>query len=187
MFTALHDGTERPPMGLVQVTDAAVVILSRLRPLFLVATLGVVGVVWRVTYVHPLDWSYYGYGPPRQLMNWVRDKSAPDAVFFVRDLYYSFLTRVYGGRASFVDTCMPFNESYFLEYFGRMEVYSAAVDFGPQDYREAATEHGFTYLLLRRDEAGALADWTPTFESADWVVFGLTGKQQPAAQAASRP
>jgi hypothetical protein len=172
---------------LVQVSDAAVGILARLRPLFLIAMLGVVGVVWRVTYVHPLDWSYYGYEPPRLLMNWVRDTSAPDAVFFVRDLYYSFLTRVYGGRASFADPCMPFNEAHFPEYFGRMKVYAEADEFGPQDYRAAAAVHGFTHLLIRRDEAGALAGWTPAFESADWVVLGLTGKHDPGVQKVSRP
>lgn len=157
------------------VSDRLVEWICQLRLLLLLVALIGAGGIWHVTQEHPLDRTYYeGEESAREVVEWIQESTSKNAVFFVRDLYYSFFIRVYGERASFVDTAMPFNETYFAEYFSRLKLYDTSVNFGPKEYLEAAQKYGLTHLLIRNTGANDFTNQVPDYKSRDWAIYSLS-------------
>jgi hypothetical protein len=155
--------------------DQLVESTCRLRLLLVLVALLGAGGIWHVTQEHPLDRTYYeGEESAREVVEWIQESTSKNAVFFVRDLYYSFFIRVYGERASFVDTAMPFNETYFAEYFSRLKLYDTSVKFGPKEYLEAAQKYGLTHLLIRNTGANDFTNRVPDYKSRDWAIYSLS-------------
>ena len=138
-------------------------------PLIILSTL----YIWKITIVDPLDWKYYKVSPPKSMFRWIKLNTPKDSVIFIDKLYYSFLIRCFAERASFVDTAMPFNESYFEEYFARLEIYDDKDSFGPEQYFLISEEHPLTHLMIHNSKNDKFGGVDPRFHSDEWSIYDI--------------
>ncbi len=148
-------------------------LISRTKKVVFLGVILLAVLVWQQTLKSPLDWKFYGLEEPREVITWINKYTPRESVFFVNDLYYSFLTRSYGGRASFVDNSMPFNESYFAEYFKRLDVYQKAEDMTATDYYQLSQNYSVTHLLIKKEDSQRLSNFDPIYQTNVWNIYNI--------------
>jgi hypothetical protein len=107
-----------------------------------------------------------------KLIEWVHKNTPAGAVFFVRG-FDTFLLRVYGNRAVFIDRAFPFNEKYIEGFAKRYAIYLESSRYKFSDYELIARNYRLDYLLLPSEETIGLDYPSPVYFDKNWSVYSF--------------